>query len=118
LNKELQEVLRPKFETSFYDVEPIDIEFGDYEPVEIEYRERIYRLGDKVIQTCNNYDKEVFNGDTGIIKGIARDISSLTIDFGKSEYTKPVGYTKGELSEVQLAYAIAKAANNQSLSSS
>jgi exodeoxyribonuclease V alpha subunit len=106
LNTELQEVLNPKVESesrlaSFYDVEPIDIEFGDYEPVEIEYGECTYRLGDKVIQTSNNYDKEVFNGDTGIITDIARDSSSLSIDFGKS-----VEYTKGELSEVQLAYAI------------
>jgi exodeoxyribonuclease V alpha subunit len=112
LNTELQEVLNPKVESesrlaSIYDVEPIEIEFGDYEPVEIEYGECIYRLGDKVIQTSNNYDKEVFNGDTGIITDIARDSSSLSIDFGKSvEYTKPVEYTKGELSEVQLAYAI------------
>jgi exodeoxyribonuclease V alpha subunit len=116
LNTELQEVLNSKSDAesdlaSYLDVLPIDIEFGDFEPVELEYRNIAYRVGDKVIQTCNNYDKELFNGDTGIITAIAHDRSSLTIDFAKSvdKYTnfgKPFEYTKSELSEVQHAYVI------------
>jgi exodeoxyribonuclease V alpha subunit len=70
-------------------------------PVEIEYGNNKYRIGDKVIQTRNNYDKNVFNGDTGIIKAIAADRSTITIEFDTS-----VEYTKGELSEIQHAYAI------------
>jgi exodeoxyribonuclease V alpha subunit len=31
---------------------------------------RIFRVGDKVMQTKNNYDKEVFNGDIGRVRGI------------------------------------------------
>jgi exodeoxyribonuclease V alpha subunit len=71
-------------------------------PVEIAYGNQTFRMGDKVIQTRNNYDKNVFNGDTGIITAIASDKSGLTIEFAD----QAVEYTKGELSELQLAYAI------------
>jgi exodeoxyribonuclease V alpha subunit len=106
LNKELQEVLNPKAEAksrlaSSYGIEPIDIEPGNYEPAEIEYSDITYRHGDKVIQKSNDYDKLVFNGETGFIKAIAKDSSCLTIDFGQV-----VEYAKDELSEVQHAYAI------------
>jgi exodeoxyribonuclease V alpha subunit len=70
-------------------------------PVEVEYGNSTFRIGDKVIQTRNNYDKNVFNGDTGIIKAIAADRSGITIEFDDS-----IEYTKGELSEIQHAYAI------------
>ena len=70
-------------------------------PAEIEYGSNKYRIGDKVIQTRNNYDKNVFNGDTGIIKAIAADRSTITIEFDDA-----IEYTKGELSEIQHAYAI------------
>ena len=71
-------------------------------PSELAYGNTTYRVGDKVIQTRNNYDKNVFNGDTGIVRGIAADSSGLTVDFGDNQ----VEYTKGELGDVQLAYAI------------
>ncbi len=71
-------------------------------PAELEYGSTVFRIGDKVIQTRNNYDKNVFNGDTGIIRSIAPDRSGLTVDFGETE----VEYTKGEMANVQLAYTI------------
>ena len=71
-------------------------------PAQLAYGSNTFRIGDKVIQTRNNYDKNVFNGDTGIIRGIAPDSSGLTIEFS-SEH---IEYTKGELSEIQLAYCI------------
>ena len=71
-------------------------------PAELEYGNTRFRLGDKVIQTRNNYDKGVFNGDTGIVKGIAPDRSGLTVDFEGER----VEFTKGELGEIRLAYAI------------
>jgi exodeoxyribonuclease V alpha subunit len=71
-------------------------------PAELAYGAVSYRIGDKVIQTRNNYDKNVFNGDTGIIQRIAPDKSGLTIKFNG----EAIEYTKGELGEVQLAYAI------------
>jgi exodeoxyribonuclease V alpha subunit len=71
-------------------------------PAEILYGDSTFRIGDKVIQTRNNYDKNVFNGDMGIIRSIAADSSSITIEFTGDV----IEYTKGELSEVQLAYCI------------
>jgi len=70
-------------------------------PVEIEYGSSTFRIGDKIIQTRNNYDKNVYNGDTGIIKAIAADSSGITVEFDER-----IEYTKGELSEIQHAYAI------------
>ncbi|HBM85625.1 MAG TPA: ATP-dependent RecD-like DNA helicase [Opitutae bacterium] len=71
-------------------------------PAEIEYGSTTFRIGDKVIQTRNNYDKNIFNGDTGIIQSIAADSTGLTIEFAGES----IEYTKGELSEIQLAYCI------------
>lgn len=57
---------------------------------------------DKVIQTLNNYDKDVFNGDIGCIESVNQDTSELSINFdGRS-----VNYTFNELDEISLAYAI------------
>ncbi|MFO1502171.1 MAG: AAA family ATPase, partial [Verrucomicrobiota bacterium] len=61
-----------------------------------------YRLRDKVIQTQNNYDKEVFNGDTGQIAAIDLIEREIIIRFEGRE----LKYDFGELDEVSLAYAI------------
>ncbi len=61
-----------------------------------------YRVGDKVIQTQNNYDKEVFNGDLGLVDAIDADESELTVRFE----TRVVVYGFGELDELAPAYAI------------
>ena len=61
-----------------------------------------FRLRDKVIQTENNYDKEVFNGDIGQITAIDPWERQATIRFEQRE----VAYDFGELDEVSLAYAI------------
>ncbi len=61
-----------------------------------------FRVGDKVIQTANDYDKEVFNGDIGQITGIDPMEREVKINFGARE----VRYEYGELDEVALAYAI------------
>ena len=71
-------------------------------PFELIYGNSTYRIGDKIIQNRNNYDKNVFNGDVGIIQAIAADSSGLTINFSGES----IEYTKGELAEVQLAYCI------------
>jgi len=57
--------------------------------------------GDKVIQTVNNYDKEVFNGDIGRILKIDTVEAELIIEYDGRE----VNYEFNELDEVQLAYA-------------
>jgi exodeoxyribonuclease V alpha subunit len=61
-----------------------------------------FRVGDKIIQTENNYDKEVFNGDIGQIVSIDPVERELVARFDQRE----VIYDFGELDEVALAYAI------------
>ncbi|MEI6082505.1 MAG: ATP-dependent RecD-like DNA helicase, partial [Verrucomicrobiota bacterium] len=62
----------------------------------------LFRVGDKVIQTSNNYDKEVFNGDIGRIRSMDREEKQLVVRFG----TREVIYEFNELDELELAYAI------------
>jgi len=61
-----------------------------------------YRVRDKVIQTENDYDKEVFNGDIGQIIKIDPVDRELKVKFDQRE----VAYDFGELDELSLAYAI------------
>jgi exodeoxyribonuclease V alpha subunit len=83
LNIELQKTLNPPHEHSIQ-------RFGWH-----------YSAGDKVMQIENNYDKEVYNGDIGIIQKINAEESEVTIRFD----TKDVLYDFGELDEIVLAYA-------------
>jgi exodeoxyribonuclease V alpha subunit len=62
----------------------------------------LFRVGDKVIQTSNNYDKEVFNGDIGRIQSLDKVEKQLLIRFGKRDLV----YEFSELDELELAYAI------------
>lgn len=61
-----------------------------------------FGVGDKVIQTANDYDKEVYNGDVGIIKAIDTENQLITIVFEE----KIVEYEYADMDDVQLAYAI------------
>jgi len=63
---------------------------------------RIFRVGDKVIQMKNNYDKDVFNGDIGRIIAIDKEIQEVAINFDGRQ----VSYEFQELDEINLAYAI------------
>jgi exodeoxyribonuclease V alpha subunit len=61
-----------------------------------------FRVGDRVIQTENNYNRDVFNGDLGVIEKINRIEQVLTVDFeGRS-----VEYDFGDLDELSLAYVL------------
>ncbi|NCT57756.1 MAG: ATP-dependent RecD-like DNA helicase [Legionella sp.] len=62
----------------------------------------IYAPGDKVIQMTNNYDKDVFNGDIGVIESIDLDEGEVKIKFDYQIKT----YGVNELDEINLAYAI------------
>jgi exodeoxyribonuclease V alpha subunit len=53
------------------------------------------------MQVANDYERDVFNGDLGIITGIDPDESTLTVSFEGRE----VEYGFGELDELVLAYA-------------
>lgn len=82
LNREMQSLLNPSTES-------------------LEHGATTLRLGDKVMQLRNNYDRGVFNGDLGRIVGIDREERSIKVDF----LDKVVGYESDELDEISLAYA-------------
>lgn len=69
-----------------------------------EYTE-CFKIGDKVIQTSNNYELNVFNGEMGVIINAFRsmdDTIHLDVDFEG----KTIRYEGQELEDVELAYAI------------
>lgn len=86
---------------------------------EIQYRDRIFREGDKVMQTRNNYQAEwelestfgtliekgtgIFNGDMGLIKEINQFSQIVTVEFDDG---KAVEYPYNQLDELDLAYAV------------
>ena len=61
-----------------------------------------FRVGDKVLQTQNNYQREVFNGDIGRVVDLHELDQIVTIEFDG----RPVEYDFGDLDELQLAYAV------------
>ncbi len=83
LNIELQKVLNPPGE------------------VRVERFGWTYAPGDKVMQIENDYDKDVYNGDLGIVARIDMEAGELVATFDARE----VVYGFGELDELVLAYA-------------
>lgn len=63
---------------------------------------RTFRVGDKVMQIRNNYQKVVFNGDVGRIEMIDTEEEVAEINFDG----KVVEYEFSELEEIVLAYAV------------
>jgi len=61
-----------------------------------------FKCQDKIIQMVNNYEKEVFNGDIGVIQAIDEESEELLIDFEGRD----VNYGFDELDDIALAYAI------------
>ncbi len=61
-----------------------------------------FRVGDRVMQLRNNYDKDVYNGDVGFVKGVDAETRSLVVTFDG----RPVRYDAGDLDELVLAYAM------------
>ncbi|MCX6997310.1 MAG: ATP-dependent RecD-like DNA helicase [Kiritimatiellaeota bacterium] len=61
-----------------------------------------FRVGDKVMQIVNNYDKDVFNGDIGRIKSLDREEHEVRVAFDEHAVT----YDFEELDELLPAYAI------------
>jgi len=64
---------------------------------------RLFRVGDKIMQIRNNYDKDVYNGDIGFITDINRidQVLAVTIDG-----IRQVPYDFTEADELVLAYAV------------
>jgi len=83
LNKQLQELLNPN---------PDYIMRGGIG----------FRLGDKVMQLRNNYDKDVYNGDLGFVVGFDREYQTMRVRFEG----RVIEYEYGELEDLTPAYAI------------
>jgi len=63
---------------------------------------RTFRVGDKVMQIRNNYDKEVFNGDLGRVLEVSPDLGQMIVRLDERE----IAYGPEELDELVPAYAI------------
>jgi len=63
---------------------------------------RVYRVGDRVMQIRNNYDKDVYNGDLGLIQAIDLEMQKVTVTIDE----RPVVYDFLELDELVHAFAI------------
>jgi exodeoxyribonuclease V alpha subunit len=61
-----------------------------------------FRPGDKVIQLRNNYDKNLFNGDIGVVKGVDSGAGTLRAEFDGETHE----FTRGEMGDMALAYCI------------
>lgn len=86
LNTLLQEALNPK-------------QLG---VAELTRGQKTLRCGDRIIQTVNNYDKEVFNGDIGYVRHIDAAEKQFIVAYPERE----VDYSFDDIDEVQLAYAL------------
>jgi exodeoxyribonuclease V alpha subunit len=63
---------------------------------------RSFRVGDKVMQIKNDYDREVFNGDIGRITGINEETHEIVVTIDG----RPVVYDYSDLDELVLAYGV------------
>ena len=80
---------------------------------EVETEREIYRVGDRVMQITNNYERSweregvfgsgVFNGDIGIIDDIDINTNEVIVEFEDGRRTR---YVKSDLGEITLSYAI------------
>jgi exodeoxyribonuclease V alpha subunit len=86
VNKALQEKLNPA---------------GTSAP-ELTRGDRLFRRGDKVMQLKNDYDRNVFNGDIGVIERVDADTGALYVDFDG----RNADYERGELDQLVHAYAV------------
>jgi exodeoxyribonuclease V alpha subunit len=62
----------------------------------------VFRLGDKVMQTQNNYDKDIYNGDIGFIRSIDITEQNLTVHFDG----RTAVFDWSEADQISLAYVI------------
>ena len=61
-----------------------------------------WREGDKVMQTLNNYDKDVFNGDIGVVEKVDPTAEELLVQFD----SQSVAYDLNELDELMHSFAV------------
>jgi len=69
---------------------------------ELKRGEKVIREGDRVVQTVNNYEKEVFNGDVGTVLAADPSAGKATVQF----FDTTAFYDYDDLDELELAYAL------------
>jgi exodeoxyribonuclease V alpha subunit len=89
LNTRLQETLNP----------PLP------EKAEVVRGSRLFRVGDRVMQIVNNYDKGVYNGDIGAVMSVNHEDSVLGVQFTDAQGTTDVSYEFSDIDELTLAFA-------------
>jgi exodeoxyribonuclease V alpha subunit len=70
------------------------------------YGGRVYRVGDKVTQLRNNYDKQVFNGSVGVVTAISLEEQQVRVRMDDQDEGEEMAYAFDELDELTHAYAI------------
>lgn len=90
LNRELQALLNPP-----------RTRLGD-----VTHAGRVFRVGDKVMQIRNNYERDVYNGDVGRVIRVVPDDVRLVVEFPSFTGSVEVEYSTSDLDELALAYAI------------
>jgi exodeoxyribonuclease V alpha subunit len=75
---------------------------GEDKP-ELSRGERAFRLGDKVMQLKNDYDRNVYNGDIGIVERVDPDAGKLWVALGDGRAAE---YERADLDQLVLAYAV------------
>ena len=99
LNERLRPLLNPHFTPA-----PVVTETGDHSTTD--GPPLPWGRGDKVIQTVNNYDKEVYNGDVGIVTSLEHH-ATATVEFVVGKKRREVKYQgKKELRQLLPAWAI------------
>ena len=96
LNIQLQELLTPFKRGTRADVDFSGKRFRIRGPV------FSYEAGDKVIQLRNNYDKNLFNGDIGVVTSVNPEAGQLNADFDGEPHT----FDRDDFGDLSLAYAI------------
>ncbi len=66
---------------------------------------RLFRVGDRVMQMVNNYDKGVYNGDIGAVTQVSHEDSTLTVQFTDAQGATDVTYEFTDMDELTLAFA-------------
>jgi exodeoxyribonuclease V alpha subunit len=86
--------------------ERLQAQLNPHSIAQVEWGDRILRVGDKVMQTKNDYDKGVFNGDVGFIRRIDKENATVRVEFLEEAGPLSVSYEFNELDDLVLAYAV------------
>ncbi len=100
LNRELQKILNPPKMQEKSPSDSVLVEAAD--STDEDDTMQTLRVGDRVMQMANNYDKDVFNGDIGRVNFLDAESGEILVDFEG----RTVSYLADETQQLTLAYAV------------